>query len=653
MLIFNLTMMERTKKYILIALFFTLFSCNSFLDIAPDNLATIEMVFNTRSSAEKFLTTCYSYVPDHADPQQNIALVAGDEIWYYAEKDFYMNNETSLRLAKGLQNVTDPYCNFWEGRKGGQNMFIAIRDCNIFLEGLTDVPGLEVNERNRWIAEVKVLKAYFHFWLLQLYGSIPIIDENVSVDAPTEETRIKREPVDDVVNYIVGLLDEAINSEALPEQINFIGAELGRLTEPAAKAIKAKVLMLAASPLFNGNEDYSGYVDADGKELINTTYDPAKWVKAKDACLDAVLSAEQSGHALYSFTDLLPIGEIGDELRQELTIRAAITDRFNEELIWGLGVNWVGALQSWCQPRFTSFHVADINSTKKSHAPTLNVVEDFYTSNGVPIDEDKDWSYDKRYNLVDVTEQIAEDHKYSLQRDYTTVNLHTYREPRFYASVGFDGGKWFSLETTDTNNIPFLNAKNGQTSGKNMQEMYSITGYFTKKLVNYENVITQSSHIVENYSFPIIRLSDVYLMYAEALNEVKGTPDAEVYEYIQKVRNKVGLDVGSDLVTTWQQHSKNPLKPKTKEGMREIIRQERLIELAFEGSRFWDLRRWKLAGDYFSKPIRGWNIYADDTPGFYTVKNIFYRDFLKKDYLWPVSQDELLRNPNLVQSPNW
>lgn len=158
---------------------------------------------------------------------------------------------------------------------------------------------------------------------------------------------------------------------------------------------------------------------------------------------------------------------------------------------------------------------------------------------------------------------------------------------------------------------------------------------------------------MEGYTFPIIRLSDLYLMYAEALNEVKSSPDAEVYEYIQRVRHKAGLDIGSDLVSTWAQHSKNANKPTTQSGMRNIIRQERMVELAFEGHRYWDLRRWKLAADYFSKPIRGWNIYAASTKDFYQVKSIFYRDFLIKDYLWPISQDEMLRNPNLVQNPGW
>ena len=114
-----------------------------------------------------------------------------------------------------------------------------------------------------------------------------------------------------------------------------------------------------------------------------------------------------------------------------------------------------------------------------------------------------------------------------------------------------------------------------------------------------------------------------------------------------------GFTIDGDLVSTWSQHSSNPNKPLSKDGMRDIIRQERMIELALEGHRYWDLRRWKLAEEFFSKPIRGWNIFRPDVEGFYEVENIYYRNFLKKDYLWPISQNELLRNPNLIQNPGW
>ena len=642
--------------FILIILFS---SCkDDYLDVIPDNIPTIDIAFNNRATALNFLATCYTYIPEHANVVQNFSMLAGDEVWYYAENDFYMNNETSFRLAKGMQNVSNPYLNYWEGGRGApHSLFNALRDCNIFLDNLVTVPGLEEQERLRWLDEVKVLKAFYHFWLMQMYGPIPIVENNISVGASADETNVFRDPVDDVVNYLVQLLDEVIEGENLPGVINYIYTEQGRVTMPVAKALKAKILVLNASPIFNGNTDFNSLVDSQGNSLVNQTYDPQKWVLAKDALYDAIESAESNGHQLYEFTQQIPInGELSEQVIEELSQRAAITESFNSEIIWAYGPEWTGDLQMWCQPRWTADHSALFGYTKKSHAPTLNMVETLYTNNGVPIDEDVTWNYGNRYDVVStpLLDDNAENyHEFYIEDNYSTAKLHTYREPRFYSSIGFDGGKWFSLETTNINSIPYLDAKAGALSGKQGFEIYSITGYFAKKLVHYENVIAQEGSTIKGYSFPIIRLTDLYLMYSEALNEVKESPDSEVYEYIQKVRDKAGLDYGGDLVNTWQLYSSNPSKPSSKEGMRDIIHQERMIELALEGHRYWDLRRWKLADEYFSQPIRGWNIFRPDVEGFYEVENIYYRNYLIKDYLWPISQNELLRNPNLVQNPGW
>jgi hypothetical protein len=643
------------KKYFVVFMMILFSACEKdFLNVVPDNIATIDLAFNNRATAERFLSTCYTYIPEHAHIEQNFSLLAGDEIWYYAENDFYMNNETSFRLAKGMQNGTSPYLNYWEGGRGApHSLYVALRDCNIFLENLVSVPGLEEEERQRWLAEVKVLKAFYHFWLLRMYGPIPTIKTNIYVGASAEEAQVPRESVDDVVEYIVGLLDEVIESEALPGIINYIYTEQGRMTLPIAKALKAKILVLAASPIFNGNIDFNELVDANGNHLVSQTYDPNKWILARDALLEAITTAESNGHMLYQFTDQLPInGDIDETIIQELSHRAGITDPFNNEIVWAFEPAWTGDLQQWSQPRWTADHQALFNYTKKSHAPTLNMVETFYTNNGVPIDEDISWDYANRYDVTETTEN-DQYHTYYIENEYSTAKLHLFREPRFYSTIGFDGGKWFSLETTNIEELPYLNAKAGAPSGKNGFEIYSITGYFAKKLVHYENIISLQGSTIKGYSFPIIRMADLYLNYAEVLNETKDSPDAEVYEYIQRVRHRAGLDIGSDLVSTWTQYSSNPGKPTTKEGMRDIIRQERMIELALEGHRYWDIRRWKLAGDYFSRPIRGWNIYRSDVEGFYEIENIFYRNFLVKDYLWPISQNELLRNPNLVQNPGW
>ena len=645
----------KNRKYFLTIMLLCILSCEKdFLNVVPDNIATIDLAFNNRATAERFLSTCYTYIPEHAHVEQNFSLLAGDEIWYYAENDFYMNNETSFRIAKGLQNSSSPYLNYWEGGRGApHSLFTGLRDCNIFLENLVSVPGLEEEERQRWLAEVKVLKAFYHFWLLRMYGPIPIIRDNLYVGASLEESQVPRNSVDDVVDYIVELIDEVIASEALPGIINYIYTEQGRITLPAAKAIKAKALVLAASPLFNGNTDMSELVDAEGNSLVNQIYDENKWVLAKDALFDAINEAHNNGHSLYQFEDQVPInGDINNIVRQELTHRAGITDPFNRGIVWAFEPAWTGDLQQWSQPRWTADHQALFNYTKKSHAPTLNMVETFYTKNGVPISEDISWDYDNRFNITSTNED-DEFHKYYIENDYSTAKLHLNREPRFYATIGFDGGKWFSLETPNIEQIPHLNAKAGAPSGKNGFEIYSITGYFAKKLVHYENIISLQGSTIKGYSFPIIRMADLYLNYAEALNEIKESPDAEVYEYIQAVRHNAGLDLGGDILNTWSQYSNNPSKPNTKEGMREIIQNERMIELALEGYRYWDLRRWKLAEEYFSRPIRGWNIVRSDVEGFYEVENIYYRNFLKKDYLWPISQNELLRNPNLIQNPGW
>ena len=646
------------KKYISL-LIFLFFCCEKdYLDVVPDNVATIDLAFNTRSTAENFLATCYTYIPEHANVEQNFSLLAGDEIWYYAENDFYMNNETSFRLAKGMQNSADPYLNYWEGGRGApHSLFNALRDCNIFLENLVEVPGLEEEERLKWLDEVKVLKVFYHLWLLQMYGPIPIIDENLPVGANPEETNVERESIDDIVSYLVQILNEVIESENLPGLINYIYTDMGRITMPIAKALKAKILMLAASPIFNGNTDFSDLTDNLGNKLVNQVYDPQKWVYARDALFEAIESAHLNGHQLYEFNQQIPIiGGINEVINRELSLRAAITEPFNTEIIWAFAPEWTGDLQMWCQPRWTADHSALFGYTKKSHAPTLNMVETFYTNNGVPIDEDISWDYGNRYDVIQTPILDSNNnnfHEFYIEDDYYTAKLHTYREPRFYSSIGFDGGKWFSLETENINFIPHLNAKAGAASGKQGFEIYSITGFFAKKLVHYENIISLQGSTIQGYSFPIIRLSDLYLMYSEALNETKAAPDAEVYEYIQRVRTRAGLDVDGDILNTWQMYSSNPSKPMTKDGMRKIIQQERMIELALEGHRYWDLKRWKLATEYFNKPIQGWNIFRSDVDGFYEVENIFYRNYSTKDYLWPISQNELLRNPNLIQNPGW
>lgn len=640
------------KKYLYMAMFCLsgLCSCD-YLDLVPDNIPTMDMVFQTRQNAYKMLAKCYDYIPSQASPWSNAGMSAGDEVWNSKPDTWYYKNLTCFNIALGNQNANDPYLNYWSGGNDGSNLFLGIRDCNIFLENIDKVPDMSDVEKGRWVSEVKVIKAYLHFYLLQLYGPIPFVDENIDVSAPLEEMAVVREPVDDVIEKIVALLDEATAGDDLPMFIQLRDTELGRITKPAALAIKAKVLLTAASPLFNGNADFADFKNKEGVSFINTVEDPTKWERAKDACKAAIDAAHEGGHQLYEFDDIIN-ASISDTTRLELTLRATVTSRFNQELIWGIGNKGTTDLQRIANPPLTTYQQGQgLNTYIGMHNPTMNVVEQFYTNKGVPIDEDKTWDYENRYEV----EPVPEGHEYYIETNATTAKLNYYREPRYYAYLGFDRGKWFNLEVTNDKSAYIVRNKLNELSGK-IAHSYSVTGYFAKKLVNYKRVLTQSSNTEGSctYPFPIIRLADLYLMYAEALNETMSAPSAEVYEYVQYVRDKAGLDqeTGS-LVKTWEKYSKNPNKPKTQAGMREIIHNERMIELAFEGHRFYDLRRWKKCMDYFNRPIRGWNILGSTDEDYYQVAYIHFKKFSLKDYFWPIKLSDLYVNKNLIQSPYW
>lgn len=165
-------------------------------------MPTIDNAFANRNEAEKYLFTCYSYLPfegDYVTPQ----FAAGGEIWLPDLRGGA--GDYGWEVGRGNQNVVRPYMNFWDGDQGGQNLYRAIRDCNIFLENVENpdkVFDLDPFERSRWIAEVKFLKAYYHFFLLRTYGPIVVLDKNLPITASIEETRRFRQPIDETVAYI-------------------------------------------------------------------------------------------------------------------------------------------------------------------------------------------------------------------------------------------------------------------------------------------------------------------------------------------------------------------------------------------------------------------------------------------------------------------
>ena len=617
-------------------------SCGKYLDVVPDNVATIDNAFKMRVNAEQYLFTCYSYMPSLASISENPALYGADELWHY--DDTY----PGVRIAKGSQGVVNPLMNYWSGTdaSGTTSLWRGIRDCNIFLENITKVRDMDQYEKDRWSAEAKVLKAYFHYYLMRMYGPIPLVRENLPISTGVDDVQVAREPIDECVDYIVQLLDEAAAEDALPVSIQDVTTELGRISKAIALALKAEVLVTAASPLFNGNPDYSNFVNKDNTQLFNPVYDPEKWERAAKASKEAIDFCHNASYKLYTYNLSSNPQNISPETYIKMSVRGSVTARGNPEMIWPNTRTTTGTLQREAQARLDA-GIANASVVGKGMSPTLKMAEVFYTENGIPLEEDDAWDYAGRYSLR--TAVAAE--KNLIQTSYQTASLHFDREPRFYGSVAFDGSVWYGQGNFIEDSPWYVNAKLGQyAGGPPGGNRYSITGYWPKKLVNPASTYaTNVAFVAVEYPWPIIRLADLYLLYAEALNEASG-PGADVYQYLNLVRERAGL---KSVQFSWENYSNNKSKYQSKEGLREIIRQERTIELAFEGHRFWDLRRWKTAEIEMNQPVYGWDVGQSEASLYYKPKILFNQVFKTRDYFWPLKELDVLVNRNLVQSPGW
>ncbi|MBE9598262.1 RagB/SusD family nutrient uptake outer membrane protein [Pedobacter sp. MC2016-24] len=622
-------------------------SCKKYLDVVPDNVPTIDNAFTSKNEAEKFLFTCYSYLPADGSPTSNPGFLAGDEMWIPASRRGTFDTGSAPMMwdiALGRQNSANPIYSLWSSR------YQAIRQCNIFLENVQDenkVFDLTSDMRSRWLSEVKTLKAFYNFQLLRMYGPIPIVDTNIDIDAPTSEMMVSRAPFDECVNYIVKLLDEA--TPALPLVISDRTTELGRMTQPIALAIKAKLLVLAASPLFNGNADYNRLVNRDGTPLVNTAFDKTKWDRAAVASKAAIDACDQAGIKLYT---AVPLGVLSAFTNQQMTLRNVISERWNTERVWGLSNSTAGQLQRVAMGCLTSSFTPN-NSNAQLAAP-MKIADLFYTKNGVPMNEDRLLDFTVKNELRTATA----DERFAISQFYQTARVNFDREPRFYADLGFDGGVWYMVANNPASPLGsdegtfYMQAKFTQPGNSGAEGYYNETGYFIKKLVEANLTNSSNSNTVKPYDWPEIRLADLYLLYAEALNESKGPTDPDIFKYLDLIRLRAGLEGVRD---SWTKYTKDfGARLGDVDYVRNIIRRERGIELAFEGSRFWDLRRWKTAASELNAPITGWTISQSSAVGYYQTRVIYNQTFIApRDYLWPIQTGAFRVNTNLVQNPGW
>lgn len=626
------------KKYIFLLILFLATSCNKYLDIVPDNIATIEYAFRLRATTERYLFTCYSYLPQLGNRNTSPALFGGDELWWVRESI----SSNPWHIARGNQNVTNPYLNFWNDT---YPLWRAIRECNIFLENIMNVKDVEDFEKRKWAAEVKFLKAYYHFFLLRMYGPIPIMKENIPISASEEEVRVSRQPVDEVFNYIIELIDEACLD--LPDLVDDENSELGRITLPIAMGMKAKILVYAASPLFNGNPDYSGYANKDGTLLFSQSASSEKWAKAVTACKEAIDKCHSLGMELYYFEETNIARNLSDSLKIQMNTRNSFVERWNSEIIWAHTKNNARDLQVNAMPKSLPAAAIGNGAVEGHFAVPMRIADLFYSEHGVPIDEDTSWPYDNRFSLRTAVDKD----RFFIRKGYTTAEYNFDRESRFYSTLGFDGGIWFGQGNFEQENAYWLELKLGQSGGKRGNLNHTVTGYYPKKYIYYTNVLSTTANTYTSVDYPwtMLRLTDLYMLYAEALNELQG-PNDESFIYLDLVRKRAGLE---GVKSSWTNYSRNPTKFSTQQGLREIIQQERNIEFCLEGQRFWDVRRWKTAIEVYNDVISGWDMDQARAEDYYREKTIFRQSFALKDYFWPIREYDLIVNKNLVQSPGW
>jgi hypothetical protein len=645
------------KIMFLAAVLFYSSSCSSYLDIVPDNTITLDDYFERREMALEALAKVYYYLPwDYSVHRSEYGL--GDEWMGRVDLERDEGALVPLRIMRGLQNVNNPLLGHWTGSMSGEPMYRAIRSANVFIDNVDHVVDITETEKRDFKAQAKFMKAYYHFLLLQHYGPIVIMDKSVPLDALSEDLFQPRSKLEDCMNYIINLLDEAIPDLKERASLN----DLGQVDRAVALAIRARIMLFRASPFLNGNREYYGdFLDSDGQPFFPLEYNHEKWKDAVDAADEAIEFCLGNGIDLFEFEKVPYIYDKSDydeneQMKTLYDLRMVIVEPWNRELIWGRTYPYVflygGQLTDVSNIRLPREYGNEGNSfANQWFGASYKMLERYYTKNGLPIDEDRTFDRNTMYRITATPGEGEEEFaplRGIMQPGKQTVNMYLNRELRFYANLGITGG-WWRGHTRRLPSDMFAGGIGGVDAATSIVN-YLCTGIGVQKFIHPESKAGNWNHMIR-YPFPIIRMADLYLMKAEALNEYLDAPNDEVWEPVNKVRRRAGLPTvqeswGSDLTRV-------PNKHRNKAGMREIILRERSIELAFEGQHFWDMHRHKRAVAEFSSPVMGWASDKYVLRDFFVLKPYQTRRFTVKDYLWPLPLSETNKNANLIQNPGW
>ena len=544
---------------------FTLCSCNDFLDREEDSFIDKTATFDSYNRTKQYLTYAYSLLPE------GLNRFSGDALLGAATDDacFAIESSNIQQFNNGSWNALSNPDNVWN------RYFAGIAKCCTLLENSNHVnldisrldPAKRVEYENNlkdirmWRAEAHFLRAYFNFELLKRYGPIPIIKSTLDINKDYSDT--PRPTMKEVVEFIANDCDMAADSLELTPWRNMNDA-FGRATKGAALALKSRLLLYAASPL---------YVDFGDIDEANKPSDATLWKAAADAA-KAVIDLNQYELAP-AYDDLFK------------------NDFQNKEYIF------VRRYPSNSDFEKSNFPVS--YGGKGGTNPSQNLIDDYEMLDGTAFD----WN-----------DPVKAAHPFEN------------RDERLLATVLMNGvlfkGKRVATYPGGADAMPNPNATK--------------TGYYLRKFLN-ENVNIQTGGGSDGHVVPLFRLAEIYLNYAEALNEYDPTnPDIAVY--LNKIRERVSLpDVPSGL---------------TQEQMRTLIHHERRVELAFEEHRFWDVRRWKVASSTLGAPVKGVKITQDDAGNFtYSPVQVEQRVFQPKMYWYPIPQSEVLKLHHWEQNKGW
>ncbi|MBL1409249.1 RagB/SusD family nutrient uptake outer membrane protein [Sphingobacterium faecale] len=614
--------MKKIKLLIISTLLLSFSSCDSYLDRQPDDPMTAENIFLKYETTLKYLINVYSWIPNESDISGQTHLMSGsaDEVSIaYSGRFFGTYNRNMLSPAYG----TAPYRTYTY-----DDMYKGIREATYFMQHIKEVPSSELSEEEKkiWHAEARFLRAYYYFMLMRYYGPVILLeDEIVDFTGSTLADR-DRSPWDECINWVTSELDAAATDLPVAQLST---QWWGRATRGAAMAVKARLLLYSARPLFNGNPLYSGMNNKNGVSLFSTTSDAKKWEVAAEAS-KKIIELQQ-----YSLVD--------DPTKTALVnIRNVYLLRNNSELIFS---RETGGYES----RVTATP-ANIGGTSYGGVgPTQKLIDAFAMDNGkYPI---KGYLDDGATPIIDPQSDYSETGFSNFtnplfNKTVNTFKMYQNREPRFYANVFWSGQTWVG-GTFSKADIQFYA---GGNAGPLTSNNYPPTGYLAIKFIDP----TKNSVNGEwgTLSYPLFRYGEVLLNYIEALNEYDPT-NSDILTYWNQIRKRAGVPLIEDVY---------PDVVGNKELQREYIRRERQLELCFENLRYFDTRTWMISDQADNGAVYGMNIYHTN----HTADGPFWkrtivkteggypgiRIWQNKKYLLPIHQAELDR-VNITQNYGW